>query len=80
MRVRCLGHRHHPQPRLRIEMETPNKCKFKPVHTERLFLYIFVVITMFNSCYIKDKVDSIYNILQQQEVVTVSGSENLKGN
>ena len=28
VRVRCLGHRHHPQPRLRIEMET-NEIKAK---------------------------------------------------
>ena len=28
VRVRCLGHRHHPQPRLRIKMET-NEIKAK---------------------------------------------------
>ena len=63
-RVRCLGHRHHPPPRLTGDlMDTKNKCKFQPVHTERLFLYIFVVITMFNSCEINDKVDKIHNLL-----------------
>ena len=56
-----------------MDKECDDKCKFKPVHTERFFLYLFVIITMFNSCDIMSKLDSVHDILKQQETVEIRG-------